>query len=55
MRDILTLSKKRVKLIIPRQEPELAQELGFAESELVRSPCDLQQLTLEHCQILNGR
>jgi hypothetical protein len=56
MRDILTLSKKRVKLIIPRQEPEPVQELlVFAESELVRSPCDLQQLTLEHCQILNGR
>lgn len=33
MRDILTLSKKRVRLIIPQQEPELVQEMGpeFAE------------------------
>ena len=29
MRDILTLSKKRVTLIIPQQEPELAQEMGL--------------------------
>jgi hypothetical protein len=53
MRDILTLSKKRVSLIIGRSLN--CSRLGFAELVLVRSPCDLQQLTLEHCQILNGR